>query len=90
MWKLIFEIHVERNTAQIEQWYFQLKTVTNPVVDKTKPVVIAVLDTGIYEEHPDLANHILRDKSRNCVESKNENPVISFFCKLKNRNLSYQ
>ena len=46
---------------------FQFKDQTAKRVRSTKPVVIAVLDTGIYRNHPDLKDIVV--ESENFVTS---------------------
>ena len=43
----------------------KIRDATGPLIkDGTKPVVVAVFDTGVWEEHPNLSNSVLRDLSK--------------------------
>ena len=46
----------------------QIREITQGMAKTTDPVMVAIIDSGINEDHPDLMGHILEEESHCFVQ----------------------
>ncbi len=58
----------ERKYLNVEYMFQVVDESTRLLKEDSKPVIVAVIDTGIYENHPHLKDKILTEHSKCFVE----------------------